>query len=80
MEVLRRLARLETYAHAARERTLASTAQLATAMADLEARRKSGVEIRHEEEQRYARVYELIDIARARRDKALGIRRKPRVG
>jgi uncharacterized protein (DUF2384 family) len=46
-------------------------------LADFQARRKSGVEISPEETQRFARVYELLDIARARRDKALGIRRRP---
>jgi hypothetical protein len=40
-------------------------------LADFEARRKSGVEISEEEQQRFARAYELIEIARARRDKAL---------
>ena len=57
-----------------------TTHQWWQALVNFEAKRTSGAEIRHEEEQRYARVYELIDIARARKDKALGIRRKPRVG
>jgi hypothetical protein len=62
-----------------RERNLARTTQWCQAFADFEARRKSGVEISAEEQQRFARAYELIEIAKARRDKALGIRRKSKV-
>ena len=53
------------------ERNHATATQLCQALADFEARRKSGVEISEEEQQRFARAYELIEIARARRDKAL---------
>jgi hypothetical protein len=77
MQMLRRLARLEV---AVRERTLPSAAQWATALADFDAKRESGVPIDPEEELRFTRIFELLDIARARRDKALGIRRKSRVG
>jgi hypothetical protein len=34
------------------------------ALANFEAKRKSGVAVGEEEEQRFARVYEVIDIAR----------------
>jgi uncharacterized protein (DUF2384 family) len=78
MRKLNRLARLELGMQAVRERNNARTEQWAKAIADYEARRKSGVEISPEEQERFARVYEILDIARARRDKALGNRRKPR--
>ncbi|HEV3443120.1 MAG TPA: hypothetical protein VG099_00690 [Gemmataceae bacterium] len=61
-----------------RERNRATTKQWAQAFADFEAKRKSGAEISPEEAQRFARAYELLDIARARRDKALGIKRNSR--
>jgi hypothetical protein len=70
---LSRLERLEISMQSVRERNHATTKQLCQALADFEAKRKSGVEISPEEAQRFARVYELLDIARARRDKALGL-------
>jgi hypothetical protein len=79
MRLLSRLARLEVAMQPVRERNLARTTQWCQAFADFEARRKSGVEISAEEQQRFARAYELIEIAKARRDKALGIRRKSKV-
>ena len=64
---------------AVRERNNAQSEQWWKAMTDFEAKRTSGVEIHQDEELRFARIFELLDIARARRDKALGIRRKSRV-
>ena len=78
MRLLSRLARLEVAMQPVRERNRATSKQLCQAFADFEAKRKSGVEISEEEQQRFARAYELIEIAKARRDKALGIRRKLR--
>jgi hypothetical protein len=78
MRLLSRLARLEVAMQPVRERNLARTTQWCQAFADFEGR-KSGVEISAEEQQRFARAYELIEIAKARRDKALGIRRKSKV-
>ena len=77
MRKLNRLARLELAMQAVRERNNAQTEQWAKAIADYDARRASGVEISPEEQQRFARVYEILELARARRDQALGIRRKP---
>jgi hypothetical protein len=79
MRLLSRLARLEVGMQSVQERNRATTRQWCQALADFEARRKSGIEISEEEQQRFARAYELIEIARARRDKALGIRRKSQV-
>ena len=79
MRLLSRLARLEVSMQSVQERNHATTRQWCQAFADFEARRKSGVEISAEEQQRFARAYELIEIAKARRDKALGIRRKSQV-
>jgi uncharacterized protein (DUF2384 family) len=77
MRKLNRLARLEVAMKAVQEQRLAKCQAFADAIADYEARRKSGAPISEEEQERFARAYEILDIARARRDKALGIRRKP---
>jgi uncharacterized protein (DUF2384 family) len=74
MRLSRRLKKVEVGITA---RHKAKMHELWLVLADFQARRKSGVEISPEETQRFARVYELLDIARARRDKALGIRRRP---
>jgi hypothetical protein len=78
MRLLSRLARLEASMQSVQERNHATTRQWCQALADFEAKRKSGVEISPEEQQRFDRVYEILNLARARRDKALGIRRKSR--
>jgi hypothetical protein len=78
MRILSRLARLEVAMQSVRDRNEATTHRWCQAIADFEAKRKSGVEISPEEQQRFARVYEILNLARGRRDKALGIRRKAR--
>jgi hypothetical protein len=78
MRKLNRLVRLEIAMQSLQEREDERIQQWWKAIAAFEARRKGGVEISPEEQQQFARVYEILDLARARRDKALGIRRKPR--
>ena len=74
---MRLTSRLKKVEVGIRSRQESKTHQLWLVLADFQARRKSGLEISPEDTQRFDRVYELLDIARARRDKALGIRRRP---
>jgi hypothetical protein len=78
MQLLSRLQRLEVRIKPRRELSQAMAERFSRALADYDAKRKSGIEIDEDEKQRFARVFELLDIARARRDKALGIRRRSR--
>ena len=74
MRLLSRLERLEVRIKPQQQLNQEMTKRWAQAFADYDAKRKSGVPISPEEEQRFARAFELLDIARARRDKALGLR------